>query len=284
MSKDDIAEAADGWVVIARREGYCCERCGGIPAYEERETYFESKLCDRCLLQLTNTSRNRRRRISNGRPETRGIPSAESSLSNKRREKSQNLPEMSKRSERRAARTQAALRGALVRLLRRKDYGDITVQEIVDEADIGRTAFYAHCSGKDQLLRLSLPPLPSELASAQQTARASQDQPVQRLTFSLPILTHLAENRDLYASLARGRGYDLLMSELRQLIFETAKTDLASLPENDAVPREVTLHFVAGTFIALMSWWLEHKARTPPEVMNEMFQRLAQYGISEARL
>jgi AcrR family transcriptional regulator len=79
---------------------------------------------------------------------------------------------MSKKTNRRAARTQAALRGALIRLLRRKDYEDITVQEILDEADVRRSTFYAHCSGKDQLLRLSLRLLPSELAAAQQAAQA----------------------------------------------------------------------------------------------------------------
>jgi AcrR family transcriptional regulator len=67
--------------------------------------------------------------------------------------------------DRRIARTQAAMRGALMRLLRRRPYVEITVQEILHEANIGRSTFYAHCSGKDQLLRLSFKLLGSELAT-----------------------------------------------------------------------------------------------------------------------
>jgi AcrR family transcriptional regulator len=45
--------------------------------------------------------------------------------------------------DRRAARTRRALHGALISLILRKGYDAITVQEIIDEADVGRATFYA---------------------------------------------------------------------------------------------------------------------------------------------
>ena len=54
--------------------------------------------------------------------------------------------------DRRIRRTQKSLHQVLISLVLEKDYDLITVQEILDRADVGRPTFYAHFDGKDQLL------------------------------------------------------------------------------------------------------------------------------------
>jgi AcrR family transcriptional regulator len=68
--------------------------------------------------------------------------------------------------DRRAARTRRALHGALISLILRKGYDAITVQEIIDEADVGRATFYAHYRGKEDLLRGGFEELRAELRAA----------------------------------------------------------------------------------------------------------------------
>ena len=51
LSKDEIEEAADRWADSARAKGFVCERCGEPIPYEERDTYFSTKLCAWCLNQ-----------------------------------------------------------------------------------------------------------------------------------------------------------------------------------------------------------------------------------------
>lgn len=55
--------------------------------------------------------------------------------------------------DRRAIRTRKALHDALMRLILRKGYEATTVQEVIDEANVGRSTFYAHYTGKEDLLR-----------------------------------------------------------------------------------------------------------------------------------
>jgi AcrR family transcriptional regulator len=62
------------------------------------------------------------------------------------------VPAVAKRRDRRVERTQQLLREALLSLIREKGFEGLTVQEIIDRANVGRATFYAHFENKDDLL------------------------------------------------------------------------------------------------------------------------------------
>ena len=54
--------------------------------------------------------------------------------------------------DRRRQKTRKAVFAAFEELVSKKRYAQITVQDIIDRADIGRSTFYAHFETKDSVL------------------------------------------------------------------------------------------------------------------------------------
>lgn len=55
--------------------------------------------------------------------------------------------------DRRARRTRRLLRESLLELLEEKRFGEISIRDVTDRADVNRTTFYLHYTDTAQLLR-----------------------------------------------------------------------------------------------------------------------------------
>src|SRR6266446_9618264 len=75
--------------------------------------------------------------------------------------------------DRRIPRTMAMLQQALNSLILKKGYEAITIKDICDAANVGRSTFYAHFKNKDDLMRSGLEPLRKLLVDRQKEALAT---------------------------------------------------------------------------------------------------------------
>lgn len=187
---------------------------------------------------------------------------------------------MAEKMDRRTARTRRALHDALMLLILRKGYEAITVQDIIDEADVGRSTFYAHYTGKEDLLRSGFQMLRAELAEAQRTAGAKTNGlREETLGFSLAMFEHADQYKRIYKALVGERGGAIAVAEIRRILSEMVKNELSDVEEDEAVPNEIRIPFVVGAFLTMLMWWLEQRPRLSPFQVDAMFRRLVLNGI-----
>lgn len=178
--------------------------------------------------------------------------------------------------DRRVARTRAALYDALVALMLRRLYAEIDVQDIVAEANVGRSTFYAHFSGKDDLLARSLERLRPVFADGR--AAQLRKPRIGSCEGTLALFRHVHEFRHLLAAIdgspARAIVVDAIEAELGRFL-----TPFAVSRAHNGMPRELVLRFITGTFVAVMTWWLEKGREMPAEEADQFFHQLVEGGI-----
>jgi len=188
-----------------------------------------------------------------------------------------------KKIDRRSLRTRAMLEDALISLFLKKDYEAITIKDIVDEANVGRSTFYAHYTGKDDLLRGSFENVRALLIDHQKDTLARRgDLKDRSLAFSLAMFEHARDHRDLYRALVGGRGGTVALNSIRQILSDLVRDELTATRNKvtaNVVSRELVVQFVVGAFMAVLTWWLDRRAELPPEQVDAMFRRLALEGI-----
>jgi AcrR family transcriptional regulator len=186
--------------------------------------------------------------------------------------------------DRRVVQTQTKLHKALVSLIHTKNYDAITVEDICATAGVGRSTFYAHYSGKDDLKRRGIEQLRKQLLAQQ---RASSKEVVNETPrFSLPMFEHAREHIDHYRALSGNRGGTWVLGVIRQILSELLCRELVETEHTDSggsAPRELLVEYLIGAYMAVLVWWLDGGAKLPPQQVDAMFRRLTTAALSAHR-
>jgi AcrR family transcriptional regulator len=196
--------------------------------------------------------------------------------------------------DRRINRTRRLLRESLFALILEKGFDAVTIEEITQRADLGRTTFYLHYRDKEDLLMESIGELVEDLI-AQMSNLPPERWRREDGTFSQypsPALVlpfqHVTQNARLYRIILRGEGSYTVSRRLREIIVQASEAMIHVLLEkewlaslNPQVPMDVFLNFLAGAWLGLVTWWLENDMPYPEEQMALMFQKMILYGAAE---
>lgn len=179
------------------------------------------------------------------------------------------------RFERRKQRTVAALKKATLDLVLEKGYDAVTIQDIVDLADLGRGTFYVHFESKEDIVWQIIH---DGLMNANQEGDrryAEGGYPPGYLGY-LITFEHAAENQDLYRLMMGSQGSALLTHRVAQVLAGQIEASIQAgeyLPDS-AAPPAVTAQAIVGALVRLVLWWLETPNQFTPEEMADMLYKM----------
>ena len=175
--------------------------------------------------------------------------------------------------DRRQRKTREAIFRAFRTLLERKRYDHITVRDILEEADIGRSTFYAHFETKDDLLRS----LCSGIFYHVFTDLLPQEEDtldVKNLELKLGhILYHLKENQVNICGIIATDGGGLFMAYFKQYLAQLFSRYMMLFPQE--VPEDFLIHHLAGSFAETVKWWVAKNMEPAPETVAGYYMAVA---------
>jgi AcrR family transcriptional regulator len=194
---------------------------------------------------------------------------------------------VAKQRDRRVERTQQLLRGALVSLIQEKGFEALTVQDIIDRANVGRATFYSHFENKDDLLVSGFEDLRASLKGRQKDAFARGRTIDERvLGFSREVFAHTHEYRDTFRAMVGRRSGAIVQRLLHKLVMELVREDVKRMDvrvDGSPMHAEALVHFVAGALVGVLMWWLDGRLRLSVDEVNAYFRRLALPALKAAR-
>jgi AcrR family transcriptional regulator len=189
-----------------------------------------------------------------------------------------------KNEDRRIQRTRKLLQDALLALILEKNYEDLTVQDVIDRANVGRSTFYAHFQDKEALLLSEFETFQTLFEHHLLSQPATDTSP---WSLSLVMFQHAQSNRQLYTALAGKQGGSPALAYLQKYLSTLLRAHLKqqiTKKEPAQIPPEILAHYLVSAFMSLLTWWLDNNLPYTAERMNDMFCQLTKPGVEAAML
>lgn len=179
--------------------------------------------------------------------------------------------------DRRQKKTRAAIFKAFSALLSEKSYGRITVQEIIDEADVGRTTFYAHFETKDELLKALCEELFGHIIDSAldctHTHGLYSNGNVPESVFC-HLLQHLQENDNNILGLLSCESSEIFLRYFKDSLNELIRMQFVNQnrKKNTSIPQDFLINHISGSFVEMVLWWIKGHMKQKPEELDGYFR------------
>ena len=208
--------------------------------------------------------------------------------------------------DRRVQKTRKLLQEALIELVAEKGYEALTIQEILDQANVGRSTFYTHFQDKDQLLNSILARLDELLEqhkkqlldATNSIGKADGTDLLQDLSPTLSLLQFIGQNHRFFKALLGDHGYGIFARPVYNYVFahvhgiftkpihadvfahlhEPFKI-LRSRKKNGSLESEIAAHYFVSALMGILVWWLEKDMPCTAEEIDKLFRQLAMPGF-----
>lgn len=186
------------------------------------------------------------------------------------------------KSDRRSQRTREQLERALTELMVEKPYDSISVQDITDRANVGRTTFYAHFQSKTDLFLTTHFNIVARLGQDSVTLDEllAQEPPAYFVKF----LEYIAGDRVTQLNLTMSQDLSIIIRSMRQHVAGIIERCLREKfsEKSSQMPFDVLANYLGGAQMELVSWWLESRSTISPQELASYYQRMQRSVLRDA--
>lgn len=179
--------------------------------------------------------------------------------------------------DRRQQKTRAAIFSAFTTLLEGKSYSKITVQEIIDAANVGRTTFYAHFETKDDLLKALCEELFGHIISSARdcthTHGLYSDGNAPESVFC-HLLQHLQENDNNIIALLSCESSEIFLRYFKDSLNDLVQLQFVNQNRkvNTDIPQDFLINHISGSFVEIVLWWIKGRMKQTPAELDQYFR------------
>ena len=204
--------------------------------------------------------------------------------------------------DRRVQKTRKLLQNALIELVAEKGYEAVSIREILDKANVGRSTFYAHFQDKDQLLHSILDRLDELFEQHEKLFLDAKknigDVDIMNLTHefspTLSLFQFVGQNHRFFKAMLGNRGYGIFAKPVYDYVFAHVH-GIFTKPVHDntfahlhgpfkmlrlrekygSLESEIAAHYFASALMGILVWWVEMDMPCTAEKIDGLFRQLA---------
>ncbi len=189
--------------------------------------------------------------------------------------------------DRRVQRTRRLIQDALIELILEKGYEAVTIQDILDRADVGRSTFYAHYTDKDDLLRSRFETLLNafdehvqsivDLNSGLPTSAAAS------ANLPLMILKYVEHEHLLFKALLGKNGGTSHVTFLQNHLLKFTRIILQTITRAKLSSQqlEIVAQYMTNSYLSLLVWWVDNDKPCSVEELYTLLIRLIEPGLKD---
>ena len=167
--------------------------------------------------------------------------------------------------DRRVARTKKLIVDAFLKLLKKKGFEKVTIQDIADAADVNRGTVYLHFQDKYDLMDYCIDSYVGELLTQ---CSGGDEIKIKEDAFRM-IFDYLEEKQKIYKLLLENDKTGSFHRKMESAVEQQVRLAVTEAMGQEGVSADIFTQFLVSGFLGIIDWWIRSGAACSAEEMTE---------------
>ena len=177
-------------------------------------------------------------------------------------------------------RTKQRITEAMVRLLKEKNFEQITVKNICDYAEVSRSGFYLHYLDKYDLVEQHQLELMAHANTLVQ--HADSQNPIKKTDLMLHMLNYLNNEGEIIALLISDHGSIEIQQQVKQVLKQNALENIVdhmTIQLDSDREKDYLVTFLSNALFGVLQEWIKNGQQESPEELVEILNKIVSFDF-----